>query len=180
MMPAKIEKLIHGETVFRGKRMAVRVDKVQVDDCKPTIREVVESCNAVAILGIDKSNNMIFIRQYRHAVGRILLELPAGKIDPGESKYMAGLREFKEETGYTAGSIETLLSGLSSPGFLTENIHILLATDLTEGNPEPTENENIEVVGIPIPDVLGKIDSGEISCLKSIAAVYAYMVKVLS
>lgn len=163
-----MEDLIDRQYIYRGKILNLRVDKVRVPDGSETIREVVEHPGAVVIIPITSKNEVLMVRQYRHAVGRDMLELPAGTLEKNELPEKAAPRELKEETGYLARRWEMLDRFFSSPGILTEEMHVYLATDLEEGKIEPMEDEDLTLVPIPLSEALEKVESGEIVDAKSI------------
>jgi ADP-ribose pyrophosphatase len=163
-----MEELLDRQYIYHGKILNLRVDKVRVPSGSETIREVVEHPGAVVIVPLTSKNQVLLVNQYRHAVGRDMLELPAGTLEKGESPEKAGPRELKEETGCTASRWELLNRFYSSPGILTEEMHIYLATDLVEGKLEPMEDEDLELVHVGWDEALEKVNSGEIVDAKSI------------
>jgi ADP-ribose pyrophosphatase len=117
---------------------------------------------------------ILLIRQYRYAAGKMLLELPAGRIEPGEQLIPAGKRELIEETGYRAKKWSLHTNYYASPGFLTETMSILLATDLTLGVATPEEDEKIEIHMTPLSKVLKLIHAGKIEDGKTLIGVLLY------
>ncbi len=156
---------------YRGRILNLRVDTVRIPNGAETIREVVEHPGAVVIAAIDSDGRVLFVKQYRHAVGRELLELPAGTLERNEPPQTAARRELKEETGYTARQWELLASFFSSPGILTEEMHVYLASDLAEGTVEPMEDEDLRVEQVPLSEALKQVGSGEIVDAKSIVGL---------
>ncbi|MEE9199461.1 MAG: NUDIX hydrolase, partial [Dehalococcoidia bacterium] len=120
-------------------------------------------------------DNVIFVRQYRKPAEEMLLEIPAGGIEPGEEPADAAQRELREETGYMAGRLERVCSFYTTPGFCTEFSHLYLATDLKHDPLQAEEDESIEVCTVPIDQVLPMIQAGEIKDGKSIAGVLLYL-----
>jgi len=112
------------------------------------------------------------VRQYRKAIDKWLLEAPAGGLDDGETPKNAAARELQEETGYLAATLEGLCAFYTTPGFCTEMMHAFLATGLVAGDARPEEDENIEIVHLPVATVLEMISRGEFQDAKTIAAVY--------
>jgi ADP-ribose pyrophosphatase len=165
------EQLRSREVVFEGKIMTVRVDRVRLPNGAEATREVVEHADAVTIVPIDGDGNVVLVRQYRHALGMDLLELPAGGIEDGEEPLVAAQRELREETGLAAGSLVVLGGFYSAPGFLTEYLHLFLATDLTESPLAPDPDEFVEVVRIPVPELQAMIARGDVQDSKTIAGV---------
>jgi len=166
------EKQISQEVIFDGKVLHVRKDRIRLPDGNIGIREYCLHNGAVAVVPLTKDNEVICVRQYRYALHRVTLEIPAGKLDgKQEDVYSAALRELREETGYIPGKM-TAIGGLNtSPALLTEVIHMYLAEDLTLGDTEPDDDEFIEIVKIPLADMVDKIVRGEISDSKTQAAI---------
>ncbi len=166
-----MEELVNRVYPYRGRILNLRVDTVRIPNGAETIREVVEHPGAVVIAAIDSDGRVLFVKQYRHAVGRELLELPAGTLERNEPPETAARRELKEETGYTAGRWELLASFFSSPGILTEEMHVYLARDLAEGTFEPMEDEDLQIEQVPLSEALKQVGSGEIVDAKSIVGL---------
>ncbi|MBE0415748.1 MAG: NUDIX hydrolase [Dehalococcoidia bacterium] len=166
------ERTLESERIYEGRILALRVDRVVLPGGRETRREVVEHVDCVAIVAIDLEDNVILVRQFRSPAERVLLEIPAGGIEPGEEPLESALRELEEETGYIAGKMERLGGFYSSPGYSTEFLHLFLATELRKGLGAPVEDEVIEVVPIPLRQIPGLILSGEVSDAKSIAGLF--------
>ena len=165
------ERTLHTELVYKGRVVNLRVDTVELPSGRKTKREIVEHGECVAIVAIDAQDNVILVRQFRKPVERSLLEVPAGGVDPGEEPSDCACRELKEETGYLAQDLEYLGGFYTSPGFCTEYMHLFLATGLEPGERAPEEDENIEVIPIPLSQIPELITSGEICDAKSIAGL---------
>lgn len=159
--------------IYRGRVFDLTVDRFVDDDCdeREFEIEVVHHSGGAAVLPIDANGEVVLIRQWRYALGRTLLEAPAGRIENGDDPAATAARELEEEAGYSAGSIESLGSILVAPGYTTERIHLYLATDLTPVPPRPDEDERIEVVRMPFDEALARIDGGEIDDAKTIVAL---------
>ncbi len=138
-------RVIESRTVFQGRLVQVRVDRV----CEPggvtAVREVVCHGGSVVILPLLEDGRVVLVRQYRHAVRRSLWELVAGGIEPGETPLQAARRELGEETGYRARSLKSRLVFYPSPGFLTERMVLVEARGLTSSSPRPEPDERLEV-----------------------------------
>jgi len=147
----------------------MRVDSVVKPNGKKTTREVVEHVDCVVILPIDSKGNVLLVRQFRHAVGKELLELPAGSIDPGETPEQAAVRELREETGYKPGKLERLGGFYAAPGYCTEYLHFFRATQFEKSPLTAEDTDEIEVVPISPADVPGLVASGQICDAKTIA-----------
>jgi ADP-ribose pyrophosphatase len=124
------EQLIESQTVFAGKILKVRLDRVLLPDGREATREVVGHPGAVAIVPVTDDGKVILVRQYRYPVEKIMLEIPAGKLDKGEKPEDCALRELEEETGFVAKRLQKLTSYYTAPGFTDEILHVYLASDL--------------------------------------------------
>jgi ADP-ribose pyrophosphatase len=177
--PGGKAEVISSEVVFKGAVFNVTRDQVTEPGGVRAQREVVRHHGSVVILAVDKGKskrnpNILLIRQYRHAAGQFLLELPAGRIEPGEKLIPAAKRELIEETGYRAKKWSKHVTYFASPGFLSEAMNILLAEDLTLGEAQPEEDERIELHMTPLKDVLRMIHDGEIQDGKTLIGVLYY------
>ena len=174
------EKQLSYQYFFEGKIMKARLDEVLLPHGRRARREVCEHVGGVGVLPVDRSGNIILVRQFRYPYDTELLEIPAGKLDHGAEDFTAcGARELKEETGCTAGRIVPLGAQYPSPGFLTEVVHLFAALDLTEGEMQPDEDEFVEVVRLPIAEVEAMIARDEIRDAKTIVAMYRARLKGL-
>jgi ADP-ribose pyrophosphatase len=132
----------------------------------------VRHSGAVAIVPLDGEGKIVLVRQYRHAAGRALLEIPAGTLNKGEDPDQCAIRELQEETGYRPGKLQKIGGIFVAPGYSTEFIHLYLATDLTASRLDKDVDEFIEVQHVPLPEVLNRIRSGEIPDAKTICALF--------
>jgi len=167
-------KILSSKTVFRGRIFDVTRDRVMEPNGITAIREVIRHSGSIVILAIDDSQpttRVLLERQYRYSAEDYLLELPAGRIDPGEKVLAAAKRELLEETGYTARKWQRILHFYPSPGFLNETMTVLLAQSLSAGiaNPEADEVIDHELVGLD--KALKLIRNGLIRDGKTIAAI---------
>jgi len=162
------EVTLSSERLYEGRIVNLRRDTVRLDDGTVTKREIVEHGEAVAIVPIDGEGQVLLVRQYRKPIEQELLEIPAGGVDPGEDATACAERELQEETGYRAGKLQRLGGFFSSPGFTSEYLHVYLATDLVPGRLSADEDEAIELVRLPVAQVLAMIASGEICDAKTI------------
>jgi len=176
------EELIDSKVLHEGRYLTFRVDRVRRADGSIATRDVCGHPGAVAILAIDDDDNILLVRQYRHPAERVLLELPAGTLDPDpgqpgrvEDHAAAARRELEEETGYRAGSWELLTSFWTAPGFATELMHLYLATDLRpahgDGRLGPDEDERLNVVSLPWRVALAMVEQGEIHDAKTLVGL---------
>ncbi len=138
--------------IWAGRRFAVLVEDGY---------EIADTPDAVAILPLDAEGRIVFVRQRRVATGGEVLELPAGLIDEGEEPLETAKRELREETGLHGGSWQELASFWTSPGFMNERVTVFLADGLEEGEPDPDEDEELEIVRWPIGDVETRLDEFE-------------------
>ncbi len=164
------EQTISTTRPWSGRRVSVRVDEVERSDGHRTTREVIEHPGAVAILAWDGAR-LAMVRQWRHATGQELLEIPAGTLEPGEPPGETARRELAEEMGLAAAQWITGPSFYTAPGFCTELMHLFLATDLREAHGEADADERLDPSWLDLADGLAAIDDGRIIDAKTIAAV---------
>ena len=161
-------ELIDSKLSYKGNVFSVYTDTlIEPGDDKPRSKDVIRHNGSVVILALDESRNsadpdVILIRQYRHAAGQFLLELPAGRIEPNEPPLAAAKREMIEETGFRAKKWTMLVKYFASPGFLGEWMQIYLARGITPGEARPEEDEHIELVPTPLSRVMELIHDGKI------------------
>ncbi len=167
------ERLISSRKVFEGRLLAVRVDEVELSDGRRATREVVTHPGAVAIVPLLPDGRVVLIRQYRHAAGRVLWELPAGVLEKGEEPLDCARRELVEETGYLAGKLSPLFSVFLSPGFSTELIHLFLAQDLRKVEAAPEVDEQLEIVEIPLAEAEAMVQRGEVQNAAAVCGLLA-------
>ena len=161
-----------------GKIVTVTVDKISTPDGGEMYREtVIRGKNAAAVLAVDNDGTLIFVRQYRHAFGEMLLEMPAGVLEDGEGAEAGVLRELEEEIGKKAGKLEYLCEMYPTVGFCTEKIKLFVATELTEGVQKLDPDEFIEIERYTLDEALEMISNGGIKDGKTIAALYAWALK---
>lgn len=158
------------ETIYKGKIFDIRIDEIQDGDISYK-REIVVHKGSAVIMPVFKDNTVALVRQYRHAAGKDLLEIPAGTLDSNESPEIGAARELEEEIGVTAGKIELLTEFYVSPGFLTEKMWVYLATDLTETAQNLEEDENLTVERHSFERLYEMIKAGEIQDAKTISAI---------
>ena len=165
------EPSVDSRVAYEGKIVNLRVDTVSLPQGRMGTREIVEHVPCVCIVPLDDDGNVVMVRQYRKPVEETLLEVPAGGMDPGESPEDAARRELREETGYAAEELGHLSSFWTTPGFCTELMHAYVARGLRPGALSPDEDENIEVVRVPLSGAPDLIRRGEIRDAKSIASL---------
>ena len=164
------ERTVSTTRPWTGRRVGVRIDEVERADGRRTSREVVEHPGAVAILAWD-GERLAMVRQWRHATGQILLDIPAGTLEPGEPPAETARRELAEEVGLAASAWTEGPRFYTAPGFCTELMHVYLATDLRDERADADEDEDLEPSWMTLPEVLGAIDDGGIVDAKTMAAV---------
>lgn len=172
-------KLISSKVAYKGKVFSVYTDKVREPGGFVNTRDVIRHNGSIVVLAVDESKDardpeIILERQYRHAAGQILLELPAGRIEPGEAPLAAAKREMIEETGYRAKRWTHLTKYYASPGFLGESMNIYLARDIRQGAADPEADEQIEVVRMRLSEVLAMIAADQIHDGKTLIGVLFY------
>lgn len=166
-----MEKTLESKTVYKGRIISLRLDSVVLENGNTALREVVEHPGAVGIVALKDNGDIVMVKQYRKAADQVLLELPAGKLEPGEDPADCAARELTEETGYIAGDLRYLVSFYTSPGFSNEVMHMFLATGLREGENDPDDDEMVETVEISPDRAMDMILEGEIKDGKTIAGI---------
>jgi ADP-ribose pyrophosphatase len=164
-------ELLKTEIVYPGRAFTIRRDTLRLPDGHEARFDIVEHVGSVVILPLDDHGNLLFVRQYRHASGKNLLELPAGTLDEGEAPESCARREVREETGMAAGQLDHLGGFYLAPGYSTEYMHVYLATGL---HPDPLEadaDEFLAVESVPLGTALVMAKRGEIPDAKSLAAI---------
>ena len=166
--------VLSSKVVYAGKVFNVTSDKVREPNGITATRDVIRHSGSVVILAVDETGReprVVLERQYRYAAQEYLWELPAGRIDPGETALAGAKRELIEETGYRAKKWKRALHFYASPGFLDETMDIYLARELTLGEAEPEDDESIECHLVPLSEAIEMIFSGKIHDGKAIAGV---------
>jgi len=171
----KPEKTLSTQQIYQGRAVNVRVDTIQKASGKKTTREVVEHRDCVAVVVLDEQSNVLLVRQFRHPVGKFLLEVPAGGIDPGEEPVESVRRELQEEIGYFPRKIDKSGGFYSTPGYGTEYLHCFVASDLVPARLVAEDTDDIELVRVSRDEISQLIASGEICDAKSIAALLTFL-----
>lgn len=160
---AHTEKELSVREIFPGRVIDVKLHQVVLEDGKQTAREVVHHNGGACVAALDPEGNLLMVRQYRFAMGRELLELPAGKLEKGEDPAVAAARELEEETGWRAERL-ALLSGMAvSPGYCTETVYIYRAFGLQATAQRLDEGEFLSVERLPLQKAVQMVMAGEIA-----------------
>ncbi|MCL2615516.1 MAG: NUDIX hydrolase [Dehalococcoidia bacterium] len=167
-------RTLSSKPIYSGVCVSLRVDDVQLPSGQQTKREVVEHCGAVAIVALDPTGHILLEKQFRHATGKKLFEIPAGCIDPNETPEEAAKRELQEETGLCPGKLERLGGFYSAPGFSNEYLHLFLATELFMSPLTAEDTEEISVIKVSSLDAIEMLRRGDIEDAKSIAGLLYY------
>ena len=154
------ERTLASEPAYLGRLVRVYVETVRLPDGESAVREIVRHPGAVAMVPLLPGGDVLLVRQYRHAAGDLLLEIPAGTLEPGEDPERAAARELQEEIGYWPGRLERLASEYTAPGYTTELIHIYLATELVESRLDGDADEFLETVRLPLAEALRQVEHG--------------------
>lgn len=171
------ERLVSSERPFTGKLLKIRVDEVLLPNGKHSKREIVEHRGAVAIVAM-VGGRVVLERQYRHAAGKVMLEIPAGGLEEGETPDAAAVRELEEETGFVAGKMEKLAHFYVAVGYSTEIIWLYFATDLKKKRARQEEDEFIETITLPFEEAMKMVSSNRIEDAKTIIGLLMAMNKV--
>ncbi len=170
-----LERTLSSRLIYEGRAVKLRIDTVKMPSGRETTREIVEHSDCVAIVAIDADDNVLLVKQFRQAVGKVLLEIPAGGIEPNEDPVAAVRRELREETGYLPRKVARCGGFYSTPGYGTEYLHLYLATDLTPSPLSAEDTESIELVRVPISRIPSLISSESICDAKSIAGLLIFL-----
>jgi 8-oxo-dGTP pyrophosphatase MutT (NUDIX family) len=164
-------ELIRSEILLQGRAFKIRRDHLKTPDGQETKFEIVEHGGSVVVIPVDAEGNMWFVRQYRHAAGSDLLELPAGTRDGDEPFEECAAREIREETGMEAGTLIQVGSFYLAPGYSTEYMGVFLATDLKHNPLDPDADEFLSVEKIPVKQAFDMATRGDMPDAKSLAAL---------
>jgi len=164
-------KILSSRIAYKGKHIVLREDQIIEPTGHKASREIVLHPGAVCVVARPSAEEVILIRQYRHAAGRELIELPAGTLHDGEDPRECAIRELEEETGYLAAQMTEHARFFTTPGFTTELMYLYEATGLTKTQINPDEDEVIEVDIVSRTEALKMIDDGRIQDAKSILGI---------
>ena len=165
-------ELQKSEVLMKGRAFTIRRDHLKTPDGRETKFEIIEHGGSVVVIPIDGNGNMLLVRQYRHATGGDLLELPAGTLDGGEDPKVCAAREIREETGMAADTLTKLGDFFLAPGYSTEFMVVFLATDLSHNPLEADADEFLSVEFIPVAEAIQIAERGDMPDAKSLAALF--------
>lgn len=167
------EKTLHTEEIFKGRIISLQVDDVALPNGNTAKREVIKHPGAVAVIALTDDNKIVMVEQYRKALERSIIEIPAGKLEPGETPAITARRELEEETGYGCEELTYIQSFATSPGFADEVIHLYAATKLyTIENPVAgDDDEFVELLHVTIDEAQEMVASQQIYDAKTAFAV---------
>ena len=169
----------HSRRIFKGRVVTLDIDTVTLPNGATIELEMIHHPGAAAVVPMKEDGTVILIRQYRHAAGGYIYEIPAGKLHPGEDPKLCAARELQEEIGYRADSLELLTSVLTTPGFTDEVIHIYMGSGLTKGKQDLDHDELIEIIELPLEKALAQITDGTIRDAKTIVGLQtAYLQQI--
>lgn len=165
-------------SIYKGKIIDLSVETVTLPNGETADMELITHPGAAAVVPLKDDRTVVMIRQYRHAVGRFIYEIPAGKLHPGEDPRDCAVREVEEEIGYKVGTLEPLVSFLTTPGFTNEIIHIFVGKDLTPGTQDLGADEVLEIMELPLVQTMDLITDGTINDAKTIIGLQAVYLKM--
>lgn len=166
------------KAIYKGKIIDLSVETVTLPNGATAELEVITHPGAAAVVPMKDDRTVVMVRQYRHAVGGFIYEIPAGKLHPGEDPKDCAAREVEEETGYKVNRLEPLLSFLTTPGFTNEIIHIFTGTDLSPGTQDLGADEVLEIIEMPLDQAIARINDGEIQDAKTIIGLQAVCLRL--
>ena len=168
-------EFLKSEVLMKGRAFAIRRDYLKTPDGQETNLDIIEHGGSVVIIPVDEKGNVLLVRQYRHATGGDLLELPAGTLDNGEDPEVCAAREIREETGMAASTLTKVGDFYLAPGYSTEFMHVYLATGLNFNPLEADADEFLSVESIQVAETIRMAERGEIPDAKSLAALFLAM-----
>lgn len=164
-------KLVKSQEIFKGEVITLKVDTIELSSGRRTEREIISHRGAVGLIPVDENGKITLVKQYRHAVDKYLLEIPAGKLDKGEKPLDCARRELMEEVGEEAETIDELARFYTTPGYSNEFFYLYIALGLKKGEAYQPEEEITGQIEVTFDEAIEMIKSGEIVDGKTIAAV---------
>ena len=159
--------------IYTGKVVTLNIDTVTLPNGAMIDLETIRHPGAAAVVPVKDDGTVVLVRQFRHAAGGFIYEIPAGKLQPGEDPLHCASRELEEEVGYRAASFELLTSIFTAPGFADEVIHVYKATGLTKGRQQLDPDEVLDIIEMPLAEAVNKIEDGTIRDAKTIVGLQA-------
>jgi ADP-ribose pyrophosphatase len=163
--------------IYSGKVITLKIDTVTLPNGATVDLEVVRHPGAAAVVPLKENGTVVLIKQFRHAAGGFIYEIPAGKLHPGEDPKDCAARELEEEVGYQAGKLDLLSSIFTAPGFTDEVIHIYKATGLTKGRQQLDRDEVLEIVEVSLQEAIEMIDKGTIRDAKTMVGLQSVFIR---
>ncbi|WP_424766141.1 NUDIX hydrolase [Paenibacillus sp. sgz302251] len=173
------EDTIKTESIFEGKMISLQVDTVALADGRTATREIVRHPGAAAVMAL-LDGKLLVVEQFRKPLEKFQIEIPAGKLDPGEDPLTAAARELEEETGYRAKELKLLNAFYTSPGFADEILYVYFTDQVEQGTQNPDEDEDLKVEAITLDQADAFIAEGRISDAKTILAIYVWKLYTLT
>ena len=173
------ETVIESDAAYRGIRVNVRVDRHRMADGREVAREVVEHPDSVVILALREDGMIPFVRQWRAPAEGVLLELPAGKIDPGEEPEAAARRELREEVGLDPAELEPLPAFYVAPGWATERLFAYIARGCVDAPLPPDDDEELLIEWLSLGEAMQRAEAGEIIDAKSLVLMQAFALRAV-
>ena len=168
-------RIKQSELIYKGKVFDIKVDKIEYDSGNKANREVVLHPGGAVVVGVTKENKIVLVKQRRYPMNKILIELPAGKLDKDEDPRMCAARELEEETGYRSNKLEKLGSIFTTPGYSSEELHIFTALNLVKGNHNREEGEEeMELLEYSLEEIENMVTENKIVDGKTISGIFLY------
>lgn len=172
-------KRLKRELVSKGAIIDYYHDIMEIPNGKTATWDFIDHKGAAAVVAVKPDGKLVMVRQYRNALERDTIEIPAGGLNPGESMKEAAIRELKEETGFETDEVEFLLSIRTTVAFCNERIDIFLAKNLTPGEQNPDEDEYVEIEEYTLEELVEMINRGVIQDSKTVSAILCYYAKIM-
>jgi ADP-ribose pyrophosphatase len=166
------------KSIYQGRVLNLSLETVTLPNGETVELEIMHHPGAAAVVPMKDAKTVLLVRQYRHAAGGYMLEIPAGKLDHGENPRDCAARELEEEIGFRASSLEPVISFFTTPGFTDEVIHVFLATGLMPGRQNLGRDEVLHVIELPLERAIEQIDEGVIRDGKTIAGLQAVYLRL--